>query len=83
MSELGVSSIRQKTPVGKRRWIGILMKNGVFHVKEYLGPANFRSSNVYLQYNESPFVEKMIGPFMIDRKDDHKAIMRGMLRRKK
>ncbi len=79
MTETFDSKMGQKMPVGKKRWIGILMKNGTFHVKEYLGPANFHYSTAYSTYSDSPYVERIIAPIMLDRKDDHKAILRRIL----
>lgn len=79
MTETFDSKMRGKMPAGKKRWFGILMKNGMFHVKEYLGPSNFHYSTVFNMYNDSPYVERIIAPIMLDRKDDHKAILRRML----
>jgi len=60
----------------RRRWIGVLMKNGTVHIKEYLGPYDFRDSFAYEAYKNSPHVERLVGPITVSVKVDHEAIIR-------
>jgi len=58
-----------------RRWFALVMKTGQVHVREYLGPPDFRASVDFHRYGHSPLVDTLYPPTRISVVVDHRAAM--------